>query len=35
VPDSEKREKADFVIDTSLGLEAAKERVMEIVASLV
>ncbi len=35
VPDSEKREQADFVIDTSLGLEAAKERVREIVASLV
>jgi dephospho-CoA kinase len=35
VPDSEKREQADFVIDTSLGLGAAKERVMEIVASLV
>lgn len=35
VPDSEKREQADFVIDTSLGLEVAKERVREIVTSLV
>ena len=35
VPDSEKREQANFVIDTSEGLEAAKERVREIVASLV
>jgi dephospho-CoA kinase len=35
VPDSDKCEKADFVIDTSLGLEAAGTRVREIVASLV
>ncbi len=35
VPDSEKREKADFIIDTSQGLEAARERVQEIVASLI
>lgn len=35
VPDSEKREKADFVIDTSLGLEGARERVREIIASLM
>lgn len=34
VPDSEKREKADFVIDTSEGLEAAKERVKEIIGLL-
>ena len=34
VPDSEKREKADFVIDTSLGLEAAKERVKDIIVAL-
>jgi len=35
VPDSEKREQADFVIDTSLGLEAASARVREIIASLI
>ncbi len=35
VPDNEKREQADFVIDTSEGLEAARESVREIVASLV
>lgn len=35
VPDSEKRKQADFVIDTSLGLEAAKKQVREIVTSLV
>ena len=35
VLDSEKREKADFVIDTSEGLEAAKERVRQIVGSLI
>jgi len=32
VPDSEKREKADFLIDTSLGLEAANEKVREIIS---
>ena len=35
VPDSEKWEQADFVIDTSEGLKAAKDRVREIVVSLV
>lgn len=35
VPDSEKREKADFVIDTSEGLEAAKIKVREIIISLI
>lgn len=34
LPDSEKREKADFLIDTGLGLEKAKARVREIIASL-
>ena len=34
LPDSEKREKADFLIDTGLGLERAKARVREIIASL-
>ena len=35
VPDAEKREKADFIIDTSLGMEAARERVREIIADLI
>jgi hypothetical protein len=35
VPDSEKREQADFVIDTSLGLEAANITVREIIKSLI
>ena len=35
VPDSDKREQADFVIDTSLGLEAARERVQAIINSLI
>ena len=34
VPDTEKRELADFVIDTSLGMEAAREAVGAIVAGL-
>ena len=34
LPDSEKRKKADFLIDTGLGLEKAKARVREIIASL-
>ncbi len=34
VPDSEKREKADFVIDTSLGLEQAKQNVHQIIKAL-
>ncbi len=34
LPDSEKREKADFLIDTGLGLQSAKARVREIIASL-
>jgi dephospho-CoA kinase len=35
VPDREKREQADFVIDTSLGLEAANITVREIIKSLI
>ncbi len=35
VPDAEKREKADFIIDTSLGMEAARERVREIIVELI
>ncbi|MFB9953348.1 dephospho-CoA kinase [Rhizobium puerariae] len=34
LPDSEKRKRADFLVDTGLGLEAARERVREIIASL-
>ena len=34
IPDEEKRRRADFVIDTSLGKEAARERVREIVNEL-
>jgi dephospho-CoA kinase len=34
VPDAKKREKADFLIDTGLGLEAAEQRVDEILREL-
>jgi dephospho-CoA kinase len=34
VPDAEKRGRADYVIDTSLGMEAARQRVRAIVAEL-
>ena len=34
MPDAEKRARADFVVDTSLGLDAAKARVDEIMAAL-
>jgi dephospho-CoA kinase len=33
-PDSEKRARADFVIDTGAGIEAARDQVRDIVASL-
>lgn len=33
-PDAEKRARADFIIDTGNGLEAARERVAEIVTAL-
>jgi dephospho-CoA kinase len=33
-PDAEKRAKADFVIDTSLGLEAARRQVTALIATL-
>lgn len=33
-PDAEKREKADYIIDTSAGLDAAREDVDEIIADL-
>jgi dephospho-CoA kinase len=34
VPDAEKRAKADFLIDTSDGMDAARDRVTEIIATL-
>lgn len=34
VPDAVKREKADHLIDTSLGMEHARQRVAEIIASV-
>ncbi|WP_417409412.1 dephospho-CoA kinase [Hoeflea sp.] len=33
-PDAEKRQRADYVIDTGQGLEAAKQQVADIVAEL-
>lgn len=35
LPDAEKRRRADFVIDTSVGLEAARARVKEIVGMVL
>jgi dephospho-CoA kinase len=35
VPDAEKRARADFVVDTSQGLEAARARVAEIVGTVL
>ena len=34
MPDAEKRQRADFVIDTGQGLEAARKQVEEIIAKL-
>lgn len=34
MPDAEKRRRADFVVDTGRGLEAAREQVKEIIAKL-
>ena len=34
MPDQEKRTKADYVIDTSLGMEHARNRVAEIIAEV-
>ena len=34
MPDAEKRRRADFLVDTGRGLEAAREQVKEIVAKL-
>lgn len=35
MPDTEKRRRADFIVDTGLGLEAAKARVSEIVGTVL
>jgi dephospho-CoA kinase len=35
LPDAEKRRRADFVIDTGAGLEAARARVDEIVGMVL
>ncbi len=34
IPDSEKRKRADFIIDTSLGMEAARNEVRSIIGKL-
>lgn len=34
LPDAEKRRRADFVIDTGQGIEAARQRVVEVVAEI-
>jgi dephospho-CoA kinase len=34
MPDSEKRKRADFIIDTGLGIEHAERRVGEILEQL-
>ena len=34
VPDAEKRARADYVVDTSRGLDAAREQVRAILADL-
>ena len=34
MPDADKRARADFVVDTGRGLEAAREQVMAILAAL-
>lgn len=34
VPDAEKRERADFVIDTSKGLDDAREQVREVIKAI-
>jgi len=35
LPDAEKRRRADFIIDTSQGLEAARARAEEIVGTVL
>ena len=34
VPDAQKRQRADFIIDTSAGMDAARREVAEIVSAL-
>ena len=34
MPDAEKRARAHFVIDTSCGIEAAREQVAQVIATL-
>jgi dephospho-CoA kinase len=34
MPDAEKRTRADFIVDTGLGLQAARDQVARIVATL-
>jgi dephospho-CoA kinase len=34
MPDAEKRARADFVVDTSLGFDAAREQVRAILAAV-
>jgi dephospho-CoA kinase len=34
MPDADKRAKADFVVDTGAGFEAAREQVKAILAAL-
>lgn len=34
MPDEEKRKRADFIIDTSLGMEAARDKVVQIIEAI-
>jgi dephospho-CoA kinase len=34
VPDAEKRRRADFIVDTSAGFDAARAQVKDILASI-
>ena len=34
VPDADKRAQADYIVDTSNGIEAAQKQVAEIIADL-
>ena len=34
LPDAEKRARADFILDTSEGLEAARDRVLSLIAEI-
>jgi dephospho-CoA kinase len=35
MPDAEKRKRADFVVDTSHGLDPVRERIRDILAEVV